>query len=90
MLGSPALWVSRWNTVMRSRSPPQNSGITFASGVVSVSKPRSIAWNTSTLVNALVTENRLNTESTRHRALARLAAVAEGLADRPARRRAAR
>jgi len=49
--------------VMRSRSPPENSGMILASGVVSVSRPRSIAWNTRILVKALVTENRLNTES---------------------------
>ena len=38
-------------------------------GVVSVSRPRSIARKIKMLVNALVTENRLNTESSRHGAL---------------------
>ncbi len=63
MLGSPALCVSRWNTVMRLRRPPLNSGMILAIGVVSVSRPRSIAWKIRMFVNALVTENRLNTES---------------------------
>ena len=63
MVGSPVLWVSRWKIVIRSRSPPENSGMILPSGVVSVSRPRSMAWNTRILVNALVTENRLNTES---------------------------
>ena len=46
-----------------SRSPPANPGMTLETLVVKARRPSSTAWNTSTLVKALVTENRLNTES---------------------------
>ncbi len=61
--GRPELWVSKSNTVMCSRSPPENSGITAEILVVRAIWPSSMARNTSTLVIALVTENMLNTES---------------------------
>ena len=46
-----------------SRPLPENSGTTSDMGVVSASWPRSIARSISTTVMALVTENRLKTES---------------------------
>ena len=61
--GKPDACVSRSNTVMRSRMPPENSLMTSETFVVSINSPRSMARNTRTLVIALVAEKMLNTES---------------------------
>jgi hypothetical protein len=63
MIGKPAWWESRCQICTFSRPCPLNSGISSEIGVVSANCPSSIARSTRTLVNALVIENRLNTES---------------------------
>ena len=61
--GRPDACVSRSNTVMRSRMPPENSLMTSETFVVSINWPRSMARKTRTFVIALVAEKMLNTES---------------------------
>ncbi len=64
-IGRPEVCVMRWNTVICERRPPPNSGMTSDTLVVSANCPSSIARSASMLVNALVTEKMLNTESGR-------------------------
>jgi hypothetical protein len=63
--GSPEVWVSRCRTVTVALPPAANSGTWRATGASSASRPASICWSTTSVVNSLEIDARSYSVSTR-------------------------